>query len=102
LTLQQAGTYTWALLVPLSVRLPPTLECGFGANSYRLKATVRRAGALTSNLTTETDLQLVAAPGDDDTEDSESIVVDRLWETQLQYMIALNQKVRFPSTRPRD
>jgi hypothetical protein len=80
--------------VPLSVRLPPSLECGFGTNHYRLKATVRRAGALTSNLTTDTTLQLIAAPGDDDIEDSESIVVDRMWETQLHYMIAFNQKVR--------
>lgn len=92
--MKQPGTYTWALLIPLTVRLPPTLECGFGCNTYRLKATVRRAGALTSNITTDTEVQLVAAPGDDDTEESESIVVDRMWETQLQYLIAINQKVR--------
>jgi len=59
-----------------------------------LKATVRRPGALTSNISAETEIHLVAAPGDDDVEESESITVDRFWENQIQYMIALNQKVR--------
>ena len=88
------GTYSWTITVPLSIRLPPSVTCGFGQTNYKLRATVRRPGALTSNIIADTDLDLVAAPGDDDTEDSESIVVERMWETQLSYLISVNQKVR--------
>lgn len=55
---------------------------------------MRRPGALTANLAAETEVQLVNTPGDDDTEESESIVVDRMWDTQLHYNIAILQKVR--------
>ena len=49
---------------------------------------------MTSNLTAAAELELVAAPGDDDTEEAENIVVERMWETQLHYTISINQKVR--------
>ena len=60
---------------------------------YRLKATVRKAGALTINLTSDTPVDLIATPGDDD-DLIESVAVARMWETQLHYAISLNQKVR--------
>lgn len=90
----QPGTYTWPILIPVSSQLPPSIFCTWGQTQYRLKAKVRRPGALTANLTAETEVQLVNTPGDDDTEESESIVVDRMWDTQLHYNIAILQKVR--------
>jgi hypothetical protein len=35
-------------------------------------------------------------PGEDDTEESESIVVERFWETQMKYHVALSGKVSDP------
>lgn len=79
----KAGTYTYPISVPIPTALPPTLHCNFGDVSYKLKATVVRAGALTSNLHAETEVALVVAPGEDDTEETESIVVQREWGTQV-------------------
>lgn len=87
------GTYTWAISIPLPTDLPPSLDCGFGTTMYRLKATVTKAGALSMNATTETPIELIATPGDDD-ELIESVAVARMWETQLHYAVSLNQKVR--------
>ncbi|BGP13827.1 hypothetical protein JCM10213v2_001765 [Rhodosporidiobolus nylandii] len=78
----RAGTYTYPISIPVPASLPPTLTCEFGNVSYSLKATVHRAGALTTNLTAATDVTLVSTPSDEDTEENESIVVERFWETQ--------------------
>lgn len=59
---------------------------------YRLKATAVKAGALSLNLTSDTLIDLIATPGDDE-DVVESVAVARMWETQLHYAIALNQKV---------
>ncbi|GAA5938881.1 uncharacterized protein JCM15063_004897 [Sporobolomyces koalae] len=88
----KAGTYVYPISIPISGTLPPTLNCEFGSVAYNLKATVVRAGALTPNLTAHTEVQLVAMPGEDDTEESESIVVERFWETQMKYHVALSGK----------
>ena len=94
----RAGTYTYPISIPVPASLPPTITSDFGAVSYFLKATINRAGALTSNLTTTTEVTLVSCPGSDETEESESIVVERFWESQMRYHIALSGKVRrFPS-----
>ncbi|GAA6063662.1 hypothetical protein JCM10212_001661 [Sporobolomyces blumeae] len=88
----KAGTYVYPISIPVPGTLPPTLSCEFGSVSYSLKATVVRAGALTTNLTAHADVTLVAMPGEDDTEESESIVVERFWETQMKYHVALSGK----------
>jgi hypothetical protein len=90
----KAGTYTYPISIPIPASLPPTLAADFGNVAYTLKATIHRAGALTTNLTTTSEIVLVACPGQDDTEESESIVVERAWENQLIYHIALSGKVR--------
>ena len=72
--------------------LPPSITADFGSVFYQLKATVKRSGALATNLSTDVDVHLVTAPSEDDTEEAESIVVDRMWETQLRYHIALSGK----------
>lgn len=89
----RAGTYTYPISIPVPASLPPTINSDFGNVTYTLKATVHRAGALTSNLTAISEVVLVSCPGQDDTEDSESIVVERFWETQMRYHIALSGKV---------
>ncbi|BGO93624.1 hypothetical protein NBRC10512_001242 [Rhodotorula toruloides] len=88
----RAGTYTYPISIPVPASLPPTLDCEFGHVHYTLKATVHRAGALTTNLTSSTDVTLVTTLGEEDTEESESIVVERFWETQVKYHVALSGK----------
>lgn len=90
----RAGTYTYPISIAVPASLPPTISADFGHVSYSLKATIYRAGALTPNLSTSTEIILVSAPGQDDTEENESIVVERFWETQMKYHVALSGKVR--------
>lgn len=90
----RAGSYTYPISIAVPASLPPTINSDFGHVGYTLKATVYRAGALTSNLTTTHEVVLVSAPGQDDTEENESIVVERFWETQMKYHVALSGKVR--------
>lgn len=90
----RAGTYTYPIAIPVPASLPPTISSDFGHVAYFLKASVHRAGALTSNLHSTNEVVLVSCPGEDDTEDSESIVVERFWETQMKYTIILSGKVR--------
>lgn len=90
----RAGTYTYPISIPIPASLPPTIMSDFGNVAYTLKATVHRAGALTPNLSAMSEITLVSCPGQDDTEESESIVVERFWETQMKYHIALSGKVR--------
>ena len=35
-------------------------------------------------------MTVVACPSEDDTEDTESIIVERQWDTQMQYLIAIS------------
>jgi hypothetical protein len=65
----------------------------FGAVRYNLKATVQRVGALTSNLTAHTPVELISSPGDDDTEDTDSLVIERMWDLQMRYLVTLSGKV---------
>lgn len=89
----KAGTYTYPISIPVPASLPPSLNCEFGHVSYTLKATVHRAGALTPKLTSSTEVMLVTSPSEEDTEENESIVVERFWETQVKYHVALSGKV---------
>lgn len=79
----RAGTYSYPISIPIAASLPPSIMSEFGSVSYTLKATIHRAGALTPNLTATADVILVSCPGQDDTEENESIVVERFWETQM-------------------
>lgn len=58
--------------------------------TWRLRATVHRPGAFTARLEAAREVTLVAAPGEDDTEEGEAIVVERQWEDQLQYLITIS------------
>jgi len=61
-----------------------------------LKAEVHRPGAFTTKLTAQREVLVVAAPGEEDTEESENIIVERQWDTQLQYLIAISGR-SFPT-----
>jgi len=92
----QAGRYVWPIQLAIPVTLPPTLNATFGSVRYTLKAQVTRVGALTSNLTADTRVELVSSPGVDDTEETDSLVIERMWELQMRYLITVSGKVRSP------
>ncbi|KAI0036132.1 hypothetical protein K488DRAFT_82398 [Vararia minispora EC-137] len=83
------GTYTFPISFSIPSHLPPTFSCTYGTVSWRLKAHVHRPGVLTVKMSATTDVTVVATPADDDTEDSENIVVERLWDNQLQYLFTV-------------
>jgi len=78
-----SGVYHYPISFTIPVSTPPTIHADFGSVVYRLKAVVHRAGALTSNLNDEKEVRMVATPGEDDTEETENVVVERQWEEQL-------------------
>ncbi|KAG1739118.1 uncharacterized protein EDB91DRAFT_1054178 [Suillus paluster] len=84
------GTYTYPISFTIPNNSPPTIECDHGSMIWRLKAEAHRPGAFTSKLTAQREVPVVAAPGEDDTEDSENIIIERQWESQLQYLIAIS------------
>ncbi|KAG8929308.1 hypothetical protein FRC03_008933 [Tulasnella sp. 419] len=86
------GTYNWPISFTIPATCPPSLRCDYGSIVYKVQAQVERVGKLTPNLTASTEVTLIACPGEDDTEDTESIVVEREWENQLRYLITLSGK----------
>jgi hypothetical protein len=59
---------------------------------WRLKASVHRPGAFKSKLSASRNLTVVAYPPEDITEETENIIVERQWNDQLQYLIAISGK----------
>lgn len=57
---------------------------------------MHRPGAFATKLTAQCEVLVVAAPGEEDTEDSENIIIERQWDTQLQYLIAISGR-SFPT-----
>ncbi|KAH8115350.1 hypothetical protein DFH11DRAFT_1588801 [Phellopilus nigrolimitatus] len=89
------GTYTYPISFAIPADSPPSLVCEFGSVSYRLKATVHRPGTFTHRLTATRDVTLIASPGEDDVDESDNIVVQREWDSQMHYMIVVSGKA-FP------
>ncbi|OCF37134.1 cyclin binding protein [Kwoniella heveanensis CBS 569] len=90
-----AGTYNYPISFPIPVNAPPTIHAEFGSVTYRLKATVIRVGALTPNLSEDTEVVMIATPQEDDMEETENVIVERQWEEQMRYQITLGGKA-FP------
>lgn len=90
-----AGTYNYPISFQVPIDAPPTIHAEFGSVTYRLKATVVRVGALTPNLVEEVEVTMIATPQEDDLEESENVIVERQWEEQMRYQIALSGKA-FP------
>ncbi len=51
---------------------------------------MHRPGAFTTKLTALQDITVVTTPDEDETEASESIIVERQWDTQMQYLIMIS------------
>jgi hypothetical protein len=90
-----AGTYNYPISFQVPITAPPTIHAEFGSVTYKLKATVVRVGALTPNLVEEIEVTMIATPQEDDLEESENVIVERQWEEQMRYQIALSGKA-FP------
>ena len=84
------GVYTYPISFAIPASSPPTLNCEFGSVVWRLKAFAHRPGAFTAKLSATKDVTVVASPGEDDTEETESIIVERSWDSQMQYLIAIS------------
>jgi hypothetical protein len=69
---------------------PPTIECTYGSVTWRLRGQVHRPGTFSHKLSASREVILIASPGEDDTEDSENIIVERQWDSQLQYLISIS------------
>ncbi|KAF7360214.1 Arrestin-C domain-containing protein [Mycena venus] len=86
----KTGTYTFPISFAIPPNSPPTMECPYGTVTWRLKANVHRPGTFASRLHAVRQVIVVAAPMEDDTEETESVVVERHWEQQLQYLISIS------------
>ena len=93
LTLYTLGTYTYPISFAIPANAPPTLTCDCGTVSYRLKAVVHRPGAFTPRITASQNVTLIASPGEDDADESDNIVVQREWDTQMHYMIVISGRM---------
>jgi hypothetical protein len=89
------GTYNYPISFPIPINTPPTIHAEFGSVVYKLKATVKRVGALTANLVEEMEVTMIATPQEDDMEETENVIVERQWEEQMRYQISLSGKA-FP------
>jgi arrestin-related trafficking adapter 3/6 len=89
------GTYTYPISFAVPANAPPTIHAPYGSVAWRLKAQVHRPGAFTSKLTASKYVTLVACPGEEDMEDQDSIVVERQWDSQLQYLITVSGRTFF-------
>lgn len=84
------GVYTYPISFAIPVNAPPSIRVDYGSVIWKLKAVVHRPGAFTSKLTASQEITVVATPGEDDTEESESIIVERQWDIQMQYLIVIS------------
>ncbi|EAU91611.1 cyclin binding protein [Coprinopsis cinerea okayama7 len=88
----KAGTYTYPISFSIPNTAPPTLHANWGSVVWRLNATVHRPGVLKQKLAISREVTVVTCPTDEDTEDTENIIVERHWEHQLQYLISISGK----------
>ncbi|EGN91882.1 hypothetical protein SERLA73DRAFT_80061 [Serpula lacrymans var. lacrymans S7.3] len=84
------GTYTYPISFTIPANSPPTIECDYGSMAWRLKAEVHRPGAFRSKMTASREVVIVSSPGEEDTEETENIIIERQWDSQLQYLIAVS------------
>ncbi|KAJ7188705.1 hypothetical protein C8R46DRAFT_1157632 [Mycena filopes] len=84
------GTYTFPISFAIPPNSPPSMECNYGTVVWRLKANVHRPGAFASRLHAVREVIVIAAPIEDDAEETENIIVERHWEQQLQYLISIS------------
>ncbi|KAH9910413.1 uncharacterized protein B0H18DRAFT_895733 [Fomitopsis serialis] len=69
---------------------PPTLHCDLGHVTWKLKAYAHRPGTFTTKMSAAQEITVVTCPSEDDLEETESIIVERQWDTQMQYLITIS------------
>lgn len=84
------GVYTYPISFAIPATSPPTLRCDFGSVIWKLKAYAHRPGAFTTKLSASQEITVVACPSEDDIEETDSIIVERQWDTQMQYLITVS------------
>ncbi|THH33044.1 hypothetical protein EUX98_g1120 [Antrodiella citrinella] len=84
------GVYTYPISFTIPSTSPPTLGCDFGSVVWRLKAHAHRPGILTTKLSAGQEVTVVAAPDEDDTEDTENVIIERQWDNQMQYLLTIS------------
>lgn len=87
------GTYTYPISFAIPANTPPSLTCEYGSVAYRLKAVVHRPGAFTPRITASRGVTLIASPGEDDADETDNIVVQREWDTQMHYMLVISGRM---------
>ncbi|KAK0241334.1 hypothetical protein EDD85DRAFT_764391 [Armillaria nabsnona] len=86
----KAGTYTYPISFTIPGNAPPTLQCNFGSISWTISANVHRPGTFKTKLSAQREIVVVSCPTEEDTEDTENIIVERHWDQQLQYLITIS------------
>ncbi|KAI0079231.1 hypothetical protein K474DRAFT_1592279 [Panus rudis PR-1116 ss-1] len=86
----KSGVYTYPISFAIPVTSPPSIQAEYGSVVWRLKAVAHRPGAFKSKLSATQEVTVVASPGEDDTEDTESIIVERQWDDQMQYLLMIS------------
>ncbi|KAG7449723.1 uncharacterized protein BT62DRAFT_1002041 [Guyanagaster necrorhizus] len=86
----KAGTYTYPVSFTIPGNAPPTLQCSFGSVSWTISANVHRPGTFKTKLSAQREIVVVSCPTEEDTEDTENIIVERHWDQQLQYLITIS------------
>lgn len=84
------GVYTYPISIMIPGNAPPTLRCLKGNVTWWLNGQARRPGTFTPKLSASREVILVASPGEDDTEDMENIIVQRRWDSQLEYLLSIS------------
>ena len=78
----------------MPVNSSPTLQVGEGSVTWQLKAVVHRPCTLKTKVIAAQVITAVASPGEADTEHPVSIVIERRWDTQMQYLIISPDQLR--------
>lgn len=86
----KAGVYTYPISFAIPITSSPTINCEHGTVVWRLRAQVHRPGAFKSKLVAAQEIVVVAGPGEDDTDDTENIIVERQWDDQMLYHIVIS------------
>ncbi|KIM31493.1 hypothetical protein M408DRAFT_327686 [Serendipita vermifera MAFF 305830] len=89
------GVYNYPISFTLPSDLPSTIDADWGSVQYKLKANVHRPGAFTQKISTSTAVELVSAPAEEDTEEGDSVVIERQWDMELRYLISISGR-NFP------
>lgn len=86
------GDYIYSFEQPIPSSTPESINATFGSVSYALEADLERSGAFKTSLHSKKTINIVRAPSQESSEESEPIVINRDWEDQLKYEIVVSSK----------